>query len=302
MSTYFSVIVPTYNRAHLLDKTIRCILNQTFADFELIIVDDASTDDTQGLISSFVDPRIVSLKNEVNRERSASRNRGITHSKGKFICFCDSDDHWRANHLELLHDKIKTENEREALYFTAMTWNFPDRKQDVIFPSPVGENLVEYVIKYQIGTPTTAFGRSILEKQTFRTDLKINEDVELFSRVVALFPLTQIPVPTVDVIIHPENTRGLHKNYISPQIHAMKIIFGNPLCKGKISKEFKKERMRSLRHQLINHYAETGQIIRLQLEVIRFLWMYPKDFQNKSKLVMLVYSLGGKHWLVRIVS
>jgi glycosyltransferase involved in cell wall biosynthesis len=301
MSTYFSVIVPTYNRAHLLDKTIRCILNQTFADFELIIVDDASTDDTQGLISSFVDPRIVSLKNEVNRERSASRNRGITHSKGKFICFCDSDDHWRANHLELLHDKIKTENEREALYFTAMTWNFPDRKQDVIFPSPVGENLVEYVIKYQIAPSTVAVSASIIKSIQFNSTIKINEDVELFARITSKWPLYRIPKITVDFMIHPENTQGLHKNYILPQIHAMKIIFGNLMVKGKLSDEFKKERMRSLRHQLINHYATSEQIVRLQFEIIRFLCLYPTDFQNKSKIVMLAYSLGGANCLKKIL-
>lgn len=301
MSPYFSVIVPTYNRAHFLEKTIRCILSQTFSDFELIIVDDASIDNTPGLIDSIKEKRMVYLRNEVNRERSASRNKGISQAKGKFICFCDSDDHWRANHLELLHQKIKSENENDALYFTSMTWNFPDKKQDVIFPSPAGENLVEYVISNQIAPSTIAISSSIIKSIQFNPALKINEDVELIARIVAEWPLYQIPSITVDFIIHPENTRGVHKNYISPQIHAMKIIFGDSLLKGRISKEFKKERMRSLRHQLINYYASTGQIIRLQFEIIRFLCLNPTDLQNKSKLVMLIYSVGGANCVKKIL-
>jgi glycosyltransferase involved in cell wall biosynthesis len=288
---YFSIVIPSYNRAHLIVETIHAILNQEFTDFELLIIDDASTDQTEHVIDQINDGRIHYHKNEINLERSASRNKGIDLAKGKYICFCDSDDHWKSNHLQLLFEKINSENEPVAMFFTGMVWNFPDRKQEVIFPSPEGENLIEYVIKNQIGTPTTCFHHTILEKLNFSTALQINEDVELFARVVSEHPLIQIPLATVDVMIHAENTRGLVKNYISPQLVAMELIFNNALIKNKLSTEFKREIIRNLRHQLINFYYESNESKKLIVEVSRFLLKYPRDWQNKSKIFMLLQHL-----------
>ncbi|CAN0010341.1 unnamed protein product, partial [Chrysoparadoxa australica] len=102
MNPFFSIILPTYNRAHLIEKTVDHILSQTFKDFELIIIDDASTDKTLEVLNAIQDSRVMVLKNEVNLERSRSRNKGIDHAKGEWIAFCDSDDHWRTHHLEVM--------------------------------------------------------------------------------------------------------------------------------------------------------------------------------------------------------
>lgn len=296
---YFSIIVPSFNRAHLIVETIHSILKQEYTDFELMIIDDASTDNTEEIIRQFKDVRVQYQKNKVNLERSASRNKGIDLAKGKYICFCDSDDHWKSNHLQLLFDKINSENEPVAMLFTGMVWNFSDRKQEVIFPSPDAENLIEYVIKNQIGTPTTCFHYTILEKLNFSTELQINEDVELFARVVSEHPLIQIPLATVDVMIHAENTKGLVKNYISPQLVAMELIFNNALIKNKLSNEFKREIIRNLSHQLINFYHESHDSKKLIVEVSRFLLKYPRDWQNKSKIYLLLCHLPGLRYFFK---
>ena len=289
---FFSIIIPTYNRAHLLSKTLDCILEQPFTDFELIIVDDASTDYTDKLIASYSDPRIKYVRNEKNFERSASRNKGIELAQGEFICFCDSDDHWKPEHLALIRKTIEENKFQEAFYFTGMTWCFPDIKQEVIFPKPTG-NLVEYVIKHQIGTPTTCFSKTILNNHVFNTDLKINEDVELFARIVANFNLIQIPVSTVNVQIHNENTKALTKDYISPQLKAIELIFQNPKLKHKISNQFKKEKRRNLDHQQIRYLAATDQRTKLCLKSLRFIFRYPNDPTMKEKIVFAIYNLPG---------
>jgi glycosyltransferase involved in cell wall biosynthesis len=104
-----SVVVPTYNRADLLQRAIDSILKQTYSDFELIIVDDASTDNTQAVVDEYNDPRIKYVKKEQNEGGSAARNTGIQYSRGDFVAFCDSDDEWMETKLEKQTEVIETQ-------------------------------------------------------------------------------------------------------------------------------------------------------------------------------------------------
>ncbi len=289
---FFSVILPTYNRAHLIATTIQSVLAQTFNNWELLIVDDGSTDATDEEVAKFADPRIKYIY-QTNQERSAARNTGIKNAKGKFICFIDSDDTWYPVHLETLHQKIVEQNEHVALYFTAMRWRFTTHAQDIIFESPEGKNPVEYVISNQIAPSTACIHAQITETLKFNTGLNINEDVELFARVAGKYDIVQIPVVTIDLNIHDENTRGVIKDVVSPQIKAMKIIFENPQLKPKISANFKRQVFRSLYHQLINTYSDLGESGKMNSAIVRFILNYPFDLTNKSKLVLLLYHLPG---------
>lgn len=95
-----SVILPAYNRAHLLERSVSSVLRQTYNDFELIIVDDASTDDTEKLVRGLSDPRLRYIRHEKNQGVSAARNTGIADSKAAYIAFQDSDDEWVEDKLE----------------------------------------------------------------------------------------------------------------------------------------------------------------------------------------------------------
>ena len=95
-----SVIIPTFNRAHLLSNAISSVLKQSFTKFELIVVDDASTDQTEKIISGINDPRIVYIKHALNRGGAAARNAGIRKSRGPYVAFLDSDDEWYKWKLE----------------------------------------------------------------------------------------------------------------------------------------------------------------------------------------------------------
>lgn len=99
----FSIVTITYNRAHLIGETIQSVLNQTHADFEHIIIDDGSTDDTENVIKKFNDSRIRYYKYEKNGLRSFLRNEGIRKAVGDFISVLDSDDIWTNNKLETVN-------------------------------------------------------------------------------------------------------------------------------------------------------------------------------------------------------
>lgn len=101
MSDLVSVIMPSYNTAEFIGQTISSVLNQTYQNFEIIIVDDCSTDNTDDIVKSFNDERIRYYKNAVNSGAAVSRNTALKNAKGKWIAFLDSDDLWEPNKLEL---------------------------------------------------------------------------------------------------------------------------------------------------------------------------------------------------------
>ena len=89
-----SVIIATYNRANVLGRAILSVLNQSYQNFEILIVDDKSTDDTQRVVEQFVDGRIRYLKHETNQGQSVAHNTGIKQAQGVYVAFLDSDDEW----------------------------------------------------------------------------------------------------------------------------------------------------------------------------------------------------------------
>jgi glycosyltransferase involved in cell wall biosynthesis len=95
-----SVIIPTFNRAHLLGKTLDSVLSQTFKDFEVIVIDDASVDATQALLSKY-QSLLTPVFFDNNQGVSCARNCGIELAKGRYICFLDSDDLWEPKKLEI---------------------------------------------------------------------------------------------------------------------------------------------------------------------------------------------------------
>lgn len=95
-----SVVVPTYNRANRLHRSIESVLAQTFDDLELLVVDDGSTDHTEEVVQGYDDDRITYVVHEENRGASAARNTGIERASGEYIAFLDSDDEWLPRKLE----------------------------------------------------------------------------------------------------------------------------------------------------------------------------------------------------------
>ena len=95
-----SIIIPTYNRAYIISRAIQSVLNQTYRDFEVLVIDDGSTDNTSEIVKSFNDKRLRYIRHGENRGVAAARNTGIMSAEGKYIAFQDSDDEWFPEKLE----------------------------------------------------------------------------------------------------------------------------------------------------------------------------------------------------------
>lgn len=113
-----SVILPTYNRAHLVGRAIQSVLDQTYQDFEIIVVDDGSRDNTEEIINGFTDTRIRYVKHQKNKGGSAARNTGIKLAKGKYIAFQDSDDEWLPEKLEKQMKAFKKASDEVGVVYT----------------------------------------------------------------------------------------------------------------------------------------------------------------------------------------
>lgn len=106
----FSIIIPTYNVDEYIEECITSILKQTFDDFEIVIVDDCSSDNTVEVINKLSDSRVKLFKNEVNKGPSYSRNKAIKYSNGKYIMIVDSDDLILEDRLEIMNTYIREED------------------------------------------------------------------------------------------------------------------------------------------------------------------------------------------------
>lgn len=117
---FFSIIIPTYNRGHTIGRTIESCMEQSFRDFEILIIDDGSTDNTQAVISAFDSERIRFLNLKKNRGVNVARNRGAAVARGEWLIFQDSDDTFTDNALGIL--KKLTETGPELVFSSCVNW------------------------------------------------------------------------------------------------------------------------------------------------------------------------------------
>lgn len=202
-----TVIIPTFNRASTISRAIDSVIDQNFNDWELVIVDDHSTDDTLELLRqySLADKRIKFLGNKNSKGPAGARNTGMEIAQGKYIAFLDSDDLWYPNHLEESINALETENAHVAWglwheysggekkekfngqFFLDITVNElqPERKDNYYV---FNHHLVEYLLirrYYLLKTSTFVFLRKSLERTgLFDERLHGAEDIDLFFRLM----------------------------------------------------------------------------------------------------------------------
>ena len=111
MQPFFSIVIPSYNRLNFLKKTLKTVFNQTFNNFEVIVVDDGSTDQTfEKLPFMFPGESRMRIIRQENQERGAARNTGIKNATGVYVNFIDSDDELKPDHLQILFSEIQKQN------------------------------------------------------------------------------------------------------------------------------------------------------------------------------------------------
>ncbi len=155
-----SVIIPVYNREKLVADSIKSVLNQTYSNLEVIVVDDCSTDGTEGATKSVGDKRIKYVRLEKNSGACAARNRGIEEAAGKFISFNDSDDRWIGGKIEAQIDFLQ-KNDADVVLCKMRCFS-ADGKFLHDFPDLFADRKLSYddLLLYNASSTQTFFGKA----------------------------------------------------------------------------------------------------------------------------------------------
>lgn len=185
-----SVVMPVFNRAERVPRAVASVLEQDYSDFELVIVDDASTDGTVAAIEVFHDPRIRLLRQPENRHAAAARNRAIREARSDLIAFIDSDDEYLPHKLGFLVDYFQRNPNIDAL-LDSFTVTYPShmRRQDAARVNPVltdNEQILAGVYARRISKATPALSarrQALLDAGLFDETLGRRQDFELVVRL-----------------------------------------------------------------------------------------------------------------------
>ena len=170
----FSIIVPCYNAASTVERTLLSVSQQTFKDFEVIVINDGSEDLSLQLINNFIskDPRIKLLNLTQNQGLSHARNLGLDYSSGKYICFLDSDDWWPSNKLEVFKKHF---NKGYDFLFSDYTRVYENTKKEVYVKVKKEIKYEDLLMFNPIPLSTVAFNSEKLGMIKFR-DIELSED------------------------------------------------------------------------------------------------------------------------------
>jgi glycosyltransferase involved in cell wall biosynthesis len=187
-----TVIMPVYNREKFIGDAIQSIINQSFENFELIIINDASIDNTKKIILKFPDSRIILLENEKNIGVAASRNKGIEKAKGKFIAFMDSDDISLPNRLQEQLNKLMSDS---GLIGCGSWLKILNSSKVIKHCEHHNDIITRLLIHCSLSIGAAMLKTSVVKQVKFNPTLKFGEDYEFWSRVCWMGSLYNIPEP-----------------------------------------------------------------------------------------------------------
>jgi GT2 family glycosyltransferase len=289
-----SVVMPTFNRAHLLPQTIRAILGQSYEDIELIVVDDASTDETPDVIDDISDRRLHYVRLADNRGVGAARHIGLQNTSGKYIALADSDDLWMPDKLAQQVDAMEEHRSIDVLFTDFIDIHhtdgtrqrgFVDTQQgmDCLATRHLGGNLwdvedgIEMALLKKSGfiaTPTVMLRNRALEKiGSFNASLRMAEDFEFWLRASVLGAgFAYIDEPLVERHLH---ISSLTTRKIATNLELLKAL---DTCEQTC--------LAAGRHDLLDHLKTTEKRKHRTL-----LWLYGRTGQRSGALRAFVRSL-----------
>lgn len=203
-----SVIIPTYNRAHLIAQCLKSVLAQTLNDYEVIVVDDGSTDTTRDFLLKAYGNNIRYISHPTNRGLSAARNTGIEHAQGTYIAVLDDDDVWLPDKLALQIDLMKAKPDVVLAYCGTLKVDCQGELLEEVMPEKRGHLFAEMLHRNCLKGPASVavFSREVLGASgVFDTSLSSCADWDLWIRIARCGKVDFINRPLVKYVMHQSN-------------------------------------------------------------------------------------------------
>jgi glycosyltransferase involved in cell wall biosynthesis len=304
MSTLISVIIPAYNAERTILETVKSVQKQTFSDFELIVINDGSTDQTLELVQSFEDERLKIFSYK-NAGLPVARNRGISHATGEFIAFLDADDLWTPDKLELQLAALKQHPEAGLAY--SWTCNMQEGKCVHIveprFEGNVYANLLLWNFISNGSNPLIR--RQVIESVgEFESTLQSGEDWDYWLRIAVRWSF--IVVPKVHILYR------LSSNSMSSKLEVMKAagitVLETAFCIAPPELQYLKNHSLSNVHQyytevylrdINNNTGDVNQVIQNLWKAVR---LYPQTLLSRYTQILVIKTLLIKLLSPEIVS
>lgn len=287
---FFSVIIPTFNRANILKNTIQSVLSQSFHDFEIIVVDDGSTDNTKDIILNIGDDRVKYIYQE-NAERSAARNNGINHSNGEWICFLDSDDSYKENHLNNFYKEIlkpKVSSEDPIMYVSEQeNYYVKKNKKENHFSNYIESNKPHFFAKESVVPGRICVKKEILNDFKFDENIVIVEDADLWFRISCHYDVKFLNEATFIYHIHEDNSVNVKFNAYLSRLNGLKLTFKKPES-SKLTSKQKREILNNCYFGIHKHYVARNELFRSRFSILKSILFYP-EIRIKEKLFLFLF-------------
>ena len=272
-----SIIMPTYNRGLMLSRAMESALSQTYSDYELIVVDDGSSEDVASVVSQFADPRITYFRHETNRGQSSAINTGLDLSRGEFIAFLDDDDLWLPFKLEKQVGLLDSSpNEVAMIYAWLEVRDFSSGRLLAVRRKDCDEQQYLRMLALDVPNPTSVFlVRSSVAKEVGGYDPRIttHNDVDFTVRILAQ-GYRAVLLPEVVVVKHDHDLGRMYTK--TPEVLDRSMKY-HRLHAGRFADELSKNprALASLHIRMANISRESGHYPRALALVLKALRISP---------------------------
>lgn len=213
----FSIVIPLYNKEQWIADTLRSVLSQSYSDFEVVIVDDSSSDNSVSIVKSFNDPRIRIMTQE-NAGVATARNHGIEEAQREFIALIDADDQWEPDYLQTIYDLIKKYPECDVF---ASTYKFKDQDGNITYPkinnmhiAEHGDGIIEnYFEIFCSSTPPICSSAITFRKSAFKSTggfpigVRLGEDLITWAKLACQYKIAYVRKPLVTYVFESQDKR-----------------------------------------------------------------------------------------------
>lgn len=225
-----SVVIPTYNRAELLKQAVQNVLDQTYQDFEIIVVDDASSSgEAEKIIKSFNDKRMRYVRHSENKGAAAARNTGIKISNSRYIAFKDDDDVWHTEYLKKTMAAFETATPETGVVYAKLARIESGQEKYIPWEAIIKREGSLYQVLLQrnfIGTTNAVFKKECFDKAgMFDENLRALEDWECWIRISKYFEFRYIDELLGKSYVQVHGVSSNKKNYINAVIYILKKHF-----------------------------------------------------------------------------